>query len=81
MIISAFCVAGSHSVVIDPDGDPSAVQRVPEGWALVRASVITGPRGPNGEWTPGIWFYDADSDTQIVCCAEHVHSLFAVIGQ
>lgn len=69
-LISAFCMLGGHSVVMEDDGGPLS-NRLPEGWRLVRASVVPAPTGPDDPWEPGIWYIDPDSPASIIACPDH----------
>lgn len=66
MTAHAFCMGGSHSVEMEDAGV------VPEGWSLIRCSVIPAPLNEKGEWMPGMWYRDESSDSSILICPEHI---------
>lgn len=71
MIINTFCTVGAHSVTITVDGKPGDVVRLPIGWRKVRASVIPFPKGPDDDWSPGIWYADPNATAEVFCCPDH----------
>lgn len=80
MTCSAFCIPGGHSVPVEDAG------LLPEGWQLVKASVIPNPHNEvkvdpvTGveyveDWQPGVWFVDEQSPSSIPVCPEHLSAL------